>query len=248
MCFFQPSMSEQKMEGCVIYESEECVICFVSAVEQVMAVFAPCRHRCVCGPCSELITKSRQPCPLCRTVISDVLVYRDKVAAGDVVEPIPAAQVEAFKTEHHEEYVKKLRTPHTGDACFKGKGKLARSVASEVMSELEQRQLETLGSERYMSKRNSFLITILESQGEIRIQWKAGRAKREDTFPKMTLEEARSGLEECLAGDRVTALEVATHYPEYYWTIRLALLEQDPPRSVDDYLDKDMGVVKKGRK
>jgi hypothetical protein len=171
------------------------------------------------------------------------------------VEPIPAAQVETFKTERHEEYVKKLRTPHTGDACFKGKGKLARSVASEVMSELEQRQLETLGSERYMSKRNSFLITILESQGEIRIQWKAGRAKREDTFPKMTLEEARAGLEEaragleeCLAGDRVTALEVATHYPEYYWTIRLALMGQSPPRSLEYYLDKDMGVLKKGRK
>jgi len=236
------------MEGCVIYESEECVICFVPSNEQVMAVFVPCRHRCVCGPCSELVTKSRQPCPLCRTDISDSLVYRDKVAAGDVVEPIPATQVETFKAEHHEEYVKKLRTPHTGDACFKGKGKLARSVANEVVSEMEQRKLETLGSERYMSKKTSFVVTSDSNDEQVRIDWKAGRAKRQDTFPKMTLEEARSGLEECLAGDRVTGLEVATHYPEYYWTIRLALLEQDPPRSVDDYLDKDMGVVKKGRK
>jgi hypothetical protein len=145
--------------------------------------------------------------------------------------------------------VKKLRTPVTGDACFKGKGKLARSVAGEVMSEMEQRQLETLGSERYMSKKSTFVVTTVAGDQETCIEWKAGRSKRKDTFPKMTLEEARSGLQECLAGDRITALEVATHYPEYYWTIRLALMEENPPRSVEDYLDKTMGVVavKRGR-
>lgn len=143
---------------------------------------------------------------------------RDQEAAGDVVEPIPVVEVETFKAEHREEY---------------------------VMSEMELRRLETTGTERVMSKKSTFLVIHNMEKGETSIQWKAGRAKRQDVFPRMTLEEARQGLQECLSGDRVTVLEVATHYPEYYWTLRLALAEQNPPQSLEDYLESHL---KKGRR
>lgn len=230
-------------QGLSIFESEECVVCLET---QPVAVFAPCRHRCTCAPCSALVEKSRQPCPLCRTAISDILIYRDQEAAGDVIEAVPAAEVQTFKEEQREEYIKKLRTPVTGDAFFKGKGKLARSVGKEVLSEMEERQRETRGTERVMSKRSTFLVIHNDEKQETCIQWKAGRAKRQDIFPKMTLEEARAGLEECLGGDRVSVLDVATHYPEYYWTMRLALMDTD--QRLEEYLDKEMGTLKKGRK
>lgn len=225
----------------MIYESEECVVCLECTPA---AVFAPCRHRCVCAPCSELVGKSGQPCPLCRTPIADILVYQDKEAAGDVVQAVPIDEVRAFKEERRDEYVKKLRAPVTSDACFRGKSKLARSVASEVLSELEVRQRETAGTERVMAKKESFVLQIKD--GQITIQYKVGRSKRSETHPYMTLEEARDGLLECLGGDRVSVLDVATHYPEFYWAIRL----QAPSLGLtfETYLAKEMDVLSKSRK
>lgn len=220
------------MEGLPIFESEECVICLEA---KPVAVFAPCRHRCSCAPCSNLVGKSRQPCPLCRTEISDVLVYRDQQAAGDVVESIPQAEVQAFKDERREEYVKKLRAPVTGDACFRGKGKLARSVATEVLSELEQRQKETAGTERMMAKRSTFLVVRNEEKKEMSIGYKVGRSKRNEVHPIMTMEEVRQDLMEFLEGgdDKLTELDLATYYPEYYWNIRLS---SESGSAVDEFL------------
>jgi hypothetical protein len=58
----------------------------------------------------------------------------------------------------------------------------------------------------------------------------------------MTLKEAHYGLIECLVGDCINILGVATHYPEYYWVIRMHA------QSVEDYLDKQMGILQKGRR
>lgn len=214
------------MEGLTtIFESEECVVCLETAPA---AVFAPCRHRCTCAPCSELVSKSRQPCPLCRTPIVDVLVYRDTAAAGDVVEPVPAAEVVAFKEERREQYVKGLRTPVTGDACFRGKSKLARSVATEVQDELEQRRMETAGSERMMAKRSTYLV--IRNEREMSITYKVGRSKRNEVHPILSKEEVREALVEAVGGDKLTELDLATYYPEYFWNIRLS------DQSVEDFL------------
>jgi hypothetical protein len=180
---------------------------------------------------------------LCRTPISDALVYRDQAAAGDVVEPIPLAEVQTFKAEHREEYLKNMRAPVTGDACFRGKSKLARSVATEVLSELEQRRLETAGTERATAKRSTFLVVTNEAQKKMSISYKVGRSKRNEEHPLMTLDEVRQGLEECLGGDRVTALDVATYYPEYFWNIRLAATDGG---SVEDFLEKN--AMKKNKR
>lgn len=224
------------MEGLTIFESEECVVCLETAP---VAVFAPCRHRCTCAPCSELVSKSRQPCPLCRTPITDVLVYRDQAAVGDVVAPVPVAEVEAFKEERREQYVKALRTPVTGDACFQGKGKLARSVATEVRSELEQRQLETTGSERMMAKRSTYLV--VRNEREMSITYKLGRSKRNEVHPIMTVEEVREALTDIVGNDKLTELDLATYYPEYFWNIRLS------DQSVEDFLSAhSMKKTKRG--
>jgi hypothetical protein len=59
----------------------------------------------------------------------------------------------------------------------------------------------------------------------------------------MTLDEVRQGLEECLGGDRVTALDMATYYPEYFWNIRLAATDGG---SVEDFLEKN--AMKKNKR
>jgi hypothetical protein len=166
------------------------------------------------------------------------------VAAGDVVEPVPAADVHTFKAEHREEYLKNMRAPVTGDACFRGKSKLARSVATEVLSELEQRRLETAGTERATAKRSTFLVVTNEAQKKMSISYKVGRSKRNEEHPIMTLDEVRQDLEECLGGDRITALDVATYYPEYFWNIRLTAA--DGGGSVEDFLEKN--AMKKNKR
>jgi hypothetical protein len=227
------------MEGqTVIFTSEECVVC----LEEVPGVlFTPCRHRCTCAACADLIQKAAQACPLCRAIIAEAIVYKDQEAAGDVIEPVPTADLEAFSVRR-EEYVKRLRAPVTSDACFRGKGKLARSVATEVMSELEQRQRETAGTERVMAKPDTIQFEVLGDNREIQVQYKLGRSKRQEAYPYMTLQEAHDGLLEYLGGDRIDVLGVATHYPEYYWAIRMHT------QSVENYLDKQMGVLQKGRR
>lgn len=159
----------------IIYECDECVVCLE---QPPTSVFAPCRHRCCCTPCSELIEKSKQPCPLCRTPISDVYVYKDRKAVEDVVLSIDPNDIEVFKNERREEYVKSLKISVTGDACFKGKGKLARSVAAEAGSEMEMRQRETAGTERVTTKPSTIQFTV--KGHDLYIDYKCGRSKRQE--------------------------------------------------------------------
>lgn len=227
------------MEGVVVFGCDECVIC-LEAVPG--AVFSPCRHRCCCMACAQLVEKAKQTCPLCRSAIQDVLYYKDQ-AAVDITTPIDPAEIKVFKEERRESYIKNLRAPVTSDAGFKGKSKLARSVAAEVGDEMEQRRKETAGTERVTAKRDTIQFSI---QGhDLYVDYKVGRAKRHEEFPLLTLEETRNALLECVAGDRVSLLDVATHYPDYYWVLRYHL---GVAQNMSDYLEKDLGIAQQKRR
>lgn len=227
-----------------VFECDECVVCLEDGVRPD-ALFAPCRHRCCCTVCAQLVEKARQPCPLCRVPIADVYYYKDHAAAADHIVPVDATVVAAFKAERRDEYVKRLKAPVTGDACFRGKGKLARSVASAVGSEMEQRQRETAGTERVMAKQSTIVYREDVPAASLVVDYKVGRAKRCEDYPLMTLQEARDGLVECLGGDKVSALDVATHYPDFYWNLRYRLRDEGP--SLSDYLEQELGVLTKRR-
>ena len=229
-------------KGSVVFISEECVVCLEDDAKPGVT-FLPCHHRCCCVPCGDLVVKARQPCPLCRCVIQESLKYHDTEAAGDVPVPVEAEEIRVFKEERRDEYVKRLRAPVTGDAAFRGKSKLARSVASHVGSELEERQRETAGTERVMAKRATISFEIVGQ--DLVINYKLGRAKRREQHPYLTKEEAAEALVDSLGGDRLSVLEIATHYPDFYWALRYHLGVE---ASMEDYLGQELGVLQQKRK
>lgn len=232
-----------------IFDCDECVICLD---HPPTSVFYPCRHRCCCTSCGELVEKSKMTCPLCRARISEVLVFEGNILPSSAIGP---DEIEVFKRERREDYIKQLRAPVAKDAGFKGKGKMARSVAREVGSELENRQRETAGTERVTAKPSCIQFTEQPAEDaqpadadnlrNLRIDYKCGRSKRQELHALITLDEAREGLLECLSGDKVTLLDVATYYPEYYWLIKYHL--SDSGQSITDYLGNDMNVLQKKR-
>ena len=59
--------------GSVPYSAGEndCVICMD---ERKSVVLLPCKHMCVCSACAEQLTRVKSACcPVCRTVVADVL-------------------------------------------------------------------------------------------------------------------------------------------------------------------------------
>ena len=226
----------------VVFTCDECVICLADNACPTIT-FLPCRHRCCCTACGVLIVTAKQPCPLCRCVIQEFLQYQDVEAAGNVEVPVEEEEIRVFKDERREDYIKRLRTPVTGDAAFRGKSKLARSVASHVGSELEERQRETAGTERVMTKRSTIEFHI---QGQdLVVNYKLGRAKRREQHPFLTKEEATEALVESLGGDRLSVLEIATHYPDFYWNIRYHL---GVDASMEDYFGQELGILQQKRK
>lgn len=53
-------------------EDPECCICLDAAKDRV---FLPCRHMCCCEGCAASVQDTKQPCPICRTPIAEIVLF-----------------------------------------------------------------------------------------------------------------------------------------------------------------------------
>jgi hypothetical protein len=207
-----------------VFSSEECVVCLSDKPTQV---FKMCNHCCCCAGCSKKIVGAAMQCPLCRGKIIKSVAINDVVdglAKGESV-PVLADELKSFK-ERRNEYVAELERACAKNAGFVGKSKLARGVAREMGSELEERQKETKGGERCTSKAE-FSVTgnlvdggNVAIDGNLEVKFKVGRKTYTEIVPFMEWESAKNFFVELIAGDNITTLDMATHYPEEYWLWR----------------------------
>lgn len=203
------------MSADIVFTSTECVVCLEdeSTGSHPVLVFQPCRHCCCCASCISKITEAALPCPFCRQRIESV----SKDPAMDE-QPIEPAIIEDFKENHRDDYRRQFAVPMASNAGFVGKSKLARSVGAAALSELELRRAETAGGERMMN--GSKAIMTLTDNNTLVIDYKVGRSKRHETVPYAELDATLADLKEQLAGDFISALDVAIHYHEHYWLLR----------------------------
>lgn len=187
----------------VFVVDDDCVVCLERAP---ISIFRPCGHKCCCNECTDEIRAANMACPLCRTVIDGVLEYQ--LDDCDQVESVAPSVISAFDRE---EYVQRLRRSHTSNAAFAGKSKFARSVSRAIGNELEEREMQTQGSERMMSKS----VSISAVNDTLQVNYKVGRKTRCESYPLWpSLEEIS---EEAKTHD--DALELASFYPELYWNL-----------------------------
>ena len=173
--------------------SEECVVCLADVPS---ITFVPCNHACSCSSCSEMIKDASMSCPLCRQEITERL--------QGVTPSSNKMDVTEFKEKHREEYVTQLNAYRVrSNAGYKGKGKQARAVASHMGSELEQREMETKGTERLLAKNVVFV-------GDDKVTYKVGRRKVEEHY------EYNEHWE--IPEDVAIVLDVATIYPDMFWS------------------------------
>ena len=187
-----------------MFSSEECVICLDSPPTQV---FHACMHVCTCLKCCGEVQKAKLHCPLCRQGIEYVSVVLD-VAITPSKEELDAFR--AYKPE----YMGLLKKRCTENAGFVGKSKLARSVAREFGDEMEQRVKESAGGDRCMGKKFQFNLDA----DELKVEFKMGRRTIRESY--QYVEDWKTELTEALAGDTISALDVAIHYPELYWAAK----------------------------
>lgn len=202
-----------------IYETEECVICLDDA-KPPQRPFAPCGHQCCCTECGEAIMKSKMACPLCRVDIREFC------------SPVSDAQPKLVPKEEVKEFVKTrrggylLRLPGfsgrggvTVKPGFLGKSKLARSVNNAMASELEQRQLETAGTDR-MARAKGVEVVENDDDSTLVITYKLGRKAVKEVHPYKTWEETKAELIVGLDSTQLdSVLELATYHPDYYWLV-----------------------------
>lgn len=155
-------------------------------------------------------------CPLCRQVI----VRKYQYLIPDSMERVPLAEVAEFKMDRRSEFMAALRSHHTRNALFLGKTKFTRSVGSLAGSELELRQMQTKGTERYGVGKK---VTLEQKEDTLLVTYKVGRRTMNESYPFRTWEEARDQLVEGLKeeDETISVLDLATHYPEYYWSWHL---------------------------
>lgn len=195
------------------FVTEECVVCLS---EPPAHVFSPCYHCCCCANCANSVVEAKMACPLCRQVI----VRKYEYLMPEAMEPVPLVEVAEFKLERRTEYVAALRAHHTKNALFVGKSKFSRSVGALAGSELELRQKETKGTERYGVGKKVTFQRLGDDGDTLAVTYKVGRRTINESYPFLTWEEARTQLVDGLRAEdeTVSVLDLATHYPEYYWT------------------------------
>jgi len=223
-------------EGLVVFESVECVVCLEDEDSNYKpgTVFVPCGHCCCCDACIANILEAKLACPLCRKVITSVRV-RDEMQP---TQPIAELELRNFKDSRRAEYRSRFVGFKSG-AGFAGKGKLARSVGAAALSELEVRQSETSGGERMMNGGKAIIQRVDDS---LVVDYKVGRSKRSETIPFTELDSTLEDLREQLAGDCISALDVAIYYPEHFWLFRYHKI------NVEDALQRIGAKAKNSRK
>jgi hypothetical protein len=175
-----------------VFNSVECVICLDETPTQI---FNPCRHKCTCEGCSKQITEASLLCPLCR---SDIKEVTSSDVDGDFKE-IDSDILEDFLQNKRKKYISKFRVAkNTG---WKGNSKQARAVNSNICNELEQRERETKGGDRCMSKNK--VVELIEDQ--LHVTFKIGRKsfKEQYEYDETIREEP--------------TLELAINEPNKYW-------------------------------
>lgn len=226
-----------------------CVVCMDAAPKSVLI---PCGHLCTCSDCTAVITALELDCPICRSRIGSVADHtteQDRIASlGDPdrdrdVIPIPEAELAEFResrrqvrsprrhtSQRHvlpalgiapiaQTYLAHVRRPLTGNAGFAGKTVLSRTVGAYTGSALEQRRAETAGTERLGS---SPVFTV--ELGQLEVVYKAGRRTVRETYDyHADCERLLHQLGELLEGERITMLEVAAHYADFYFCMRYHL-------------------------
>jgi hypothetical protein len=180
------------MQSGAIFKEDECVVCLDQASTKI---FDPCRHKCVCDACCEIILKEKLDCPMCRSVIT-IIVEDQEVAQ------ISKREWDEFKVAR-KDYVAKF-TRAASNALFAGKSKQARAISKRACSELEQRYKETKGGEICMSKQK----TVEEKDGRLLVSYKVGRKTFREDYPIYDIPEELKDKED---------LELAIEYPEIYW-------------------------------
>lgn len=188
-----------------VFVSQECVVCLDAAPQ---CVFSPCGHQCCCRDCGDAVRASPLGCPLCRAGILDL-----QESSGGA--PIPAPLLESFRARRAE-YVSRLPGLRL-KAGFMGKSKLARSVNRAMCSELELRERERAGTDRLGAK-----AVEMRAEGDaLHISYKVGRRLLKEQHACVEWTEAEAALLRELDGEvMATVLELATHYPEFYWLAR----------------------------
>lgn len=186
------------MEGSIqIFKTEDCVICLDLKPSRI---FNPCHHQCCCANCTQEIQNTNMPCPLCR---EDILNTID-------AEEIPVQVLHVIPDFDRNEYLSKLRVSKT--AGWKGNSKFARSVNRSIVSELEQRRMETKGGERCMAKG----VEIVRDGDKLVVNYKVGRKKHNEVVEWMDIEEVKAAL----AGESLDVLQCAIWHPEFYWCFK----------------------------
>ena len=67
---------------------KQCVICFTNDKDTVVL---PCRHMCLCMPCSQVIRHQQNNCPICRTKVSTFIQIKDDSTKAEKEEAIQKA-------------------------------------------------------------------------------------------------------------------------------------------------------------
>lgn len=189
-----------------IFSSEECVICLEQASN---IVFLPCSHVCTCQPCSDMIDKAKMTCPLCRSVIT--------ARTTDQESTIPTLQRELDDfAQRKEEYVKQLKSSCAKNAGFTGNSKLAKSVGRACGSELEERRLQNIGTDRFGGMKAEY--TVNDNQFTVKYKVQGKRKHVEETYAFFQdWEKAKDSLLTMLDGERISTMDICIYYPEYFW-------------------------------
>jgi hypothetical protein len=204
--FPKPTLSQKPKPKMEVFSSDECVVC-LDAPSSI--VFSPCRHMCTCSKCSGEVKRANLYCPLCRQHIDTF-----SSASADAALLPSEKELEEFSARKNE-YVTLLRRGCAKTAGWTGGGKQARAVSKAVGNEYDERVKENAGTDRYGGMKAVFKL----DDGTLAVTYKvAGKRKAiEERYQFLEWEEAKQALLEALDGDSVTDMDIATHYPEYFW-------------------------------
>ena len=198
-----------------VFQSEECVICLDNNATEV---FEPCNHSCACRDCSREIMAKKMDCPLCRAKINQSMSMDNFIYSSKFVE-VEKKELDEFKIRR-DDYISELRRPCAKNAGMTGNSKLARGVSREMGSEMEEREKERKGTDRVTATKVEFVV-LDQSNGKIlQATYKVGRKGIVEEYPFMEWPLAKSTFTETISGDTITTLDMATHYPEFYWLWR----------------------------
>jgi hypothetical protein len=182
-----------------VFSSDECVICLG---ESATITFIPCMHRCTCKTCADQVKSANLFCPLCRGTIETMQEHCEAAL-------LPSRkELDSFDRD---EYKRLLTRSHTKNACFTGKSKQARAVSRHVGNEMEQRQLENAGTDRYGGKDYTFTV-----DGDLFTVTYKVKGKRKPLIETYAFIRSWEEVLEQLPTPE-DPMEIATYYPEFFW-------------------------------